>query len=344
MLVEQFRLFLQASTNGRRKTKSGYRYSKGTLTQYQIVLDQLKQYEVEKEKPIRICLLNRSSLQVIRQEKIYWDRFFFHFNVFLFQQTKCSDNYAASVFKIIKTFWNYLLIDKGLPIGQFHKKFCVPQRAYEPIVISPSQLSFLIGDQDFEQSLSMAMNKVKDILVVGCTVGLRYSDLMQLKKANLVESLEGHYLVLNTQKTRTALRLPVPDYVLKILSKKAYKKGPYLLPQLSCTNLNKYLKLLIEKAGWVQRLPKNRYYKGKAVELKNKHGETYRFCDHMTAHTMRRTAITTLLMLGVPENMVRRISGHADGSKEFYRYIQVVQEYLDVKVRNAYSELENLSK
>jgi integrase len=344
LLVEQFEHFLQASTNGRRKTKSGYRYSKGTLTQYRIVLDQLKQFEILKGKPLRICLLNRSSLQVFRQEKIYWERFFFHFSHFLFQQTGCSDNYAAGIFKVIKTFWNYILIDKGLPIGQFHKKFTVPQRAYEPIVISPSQLSFLIKDEVFEESLSEAMKKVKDILVVGCTVGLRYSDLMQLKKANLVESPEGHYLVLNTQKTRTALRLPVPDYVLRILSKKIYKKGPNLLPKLSCTNLNKYLKLLIEKAGWVQQLPKKRYYRGKAIELWNKHGETYRFCDHITAHTMRRTAITTLLMLGVPETMVRRISGHAAGSKEFYRYVQVVQEYLDEKVRNAYSELEGLSK
>jgi integrase len=335
---------LKASTNGRRKTKAGYRLAKGTLIQYRIVLKQLEQFEELKRQPLRIYILNRSSLQVIKQEKVYWERFFFHFSSFLFQRTGCSDNYAASVFKVIKTFWNYLLIDKGLPIGQFHKKFNIPQRVYEPIVLSPSQLSFLISDKGFEESLSNVLKRVKDILVIGCTVGLRYSDLMQLKKVNLVDSPEGHYLVLHTQKTRTALRLPVPGYVLQILSKHAYRQGPYLLPRLSCTNLNIQLKLLIEKAGWVYRLPKNRYYRGKAIEIKNRHGETYRFCDHITAHAMRRTAITTLLMLGVPENMVRRISGHAAGSKEFHRYVQIVQEYLDVKVRGAYDELETLSK
>jgi integrase len=314
------------------------------LIQYQIVLTQLEHFEGRQGQKLRLSILNRSSLQVIKQEKAYWERFFFHFSNFLFQQTGCGDNYAASVFKIIKTFWNYMLIDKGLPIGHFHKKFRIPQHTYEPVVLSPTQLSFLINNRAFEESLPRWLQRTKDILVVGCTIGLRYSDLMQLKKTNLVETPEGHYLVLHTQKTRTALRLPIPDYVLQILCKHKYKTGKYLIPRLTSTNLNVQLKVLIERAGWVNILPKNRFYKGKLIELKNGDGETYRFCDHITAHTMRRTAITTLLMLGVPEDMVRRISGHAAGSKEFYRYVQIVQEYLDVKVKGAYKELESLAK
>ena len=54
---------------------------------------------------------------------------------------------------------------------------------------------------------------------------------------------------------------------------------------------------------------------------------------------MRRTAITTLLMLGVPENLVRRVSGHAPGSKEFYKYVSIAQEYLNEEVKNAYKKL-----
>ena len=56
---------------------------------------------------------------------------------------------------------------------------------------------------------------------------------------------------------------------------------------------------------------------------------------------MRRTAITTLLLLGVDEISVRRISGHAAGSKEFYRYVVVVQEYMNAKVKEAHIKLLN---
>jgi intergrase/recombinase len=54
---------------------------------------------------------------------------------------------------------------------------------------------------------------------------------------------------------------------------------------------------------------------------------------------MRRTAITTLLIMGVPETIVRRVSGHAPGSKEFHKYVGLAQDYLNKEVKNAYQKL-----
>jgi len=104
------------------------------------------------------------------------------------------------------------------------------------------------------------------------------------------------------------------------------------------------IKQLIFLAGWHNPLPKIRYRQGKAFELKNEKGQTYCFHEHITAHTMRRTAITTLLMLGVEENAVRRISGHALGSKEFYKYVGLVQAYLNSSVRSAHAKLMGIKK
>ena len=47
---------------------------------------------------------------------------------------------------------------------------------------------------------------------------------------------------------------------------------------------------------------------------------------------MRRTAITTYLALGMPEQLVRRISGHSQGSKEFFRYVRYSDEILDQEI------------
>lgn len=41
--------------------------------------------------------------------------------------------------------------------------------------------------------------------------------------------------------------------------------------------------------------------------------------DHISSHTMRRTAITTMLRLGMPEQLARKISGHAAHNKKFFR-------------------------
>ena len=54
---------------------------------------------------------------------------------------------------------------------------------------------------------------------------------------------------------------------------------------------------------------------------------------------MRRTAITTMILLGMPESLVRKISGHAPGSKEFYRYVKYTQNYLDEHTDKVFEKL-----
>ena len=78
---------------------------------------------------------------------------------------------------------------------------------------------------------------------------------------------------------------------------------------------------------------------GKPVELKNEKGASLKYYEQVTTHTMRRTAITTLLIMGVPEPVVRRISGHSAHSKEFYRYVVIAQDYLNQHVLQAYDKL-----
>jgi integrase len=208
-----------------------------------------------------------------------------------------------------------------------------------PVVLIPEQLNFLITNKDFESSLNKYLKRAKDIFVFGCTVGLRYSDLMNLKKTNIIFSEGGASLVLFSKKTGTELKIPLPDYLLSIIHKYRRKAGKYILPRLSSTNLNLQIKKLIKTAGWIHTLPKNISCRGKIRELKTNAGGTWPFYQHITAHTMRRTAITTLLIMGVPETMVRKISGHAPGSKEFYKYVGLAQEYLNQEVKNAYKKL-----
>lgn len=342
LLLPEFRKFISASASGRRLMPTGKKVRAGTLTQYRIVLKLLEDFEQTLNEPLRLQMVNRASLLMLRKEMNYWSRFFKNFSRFLYTNQDCYDQYAGSVFKIIKTFFNYLLIEKGLPIGEFHKKFRIPSETINPVILSPEQLKFLITDHEFETTLAPALKRVKDIFVVGCTVALRYQDLMRLQRSNLQDVNTGVSIVLHTQKTGAEVKIPLPDYVQAILKKYGKRTGRYLLPRLSGTNLNLGIKRLMEKAGWTYPLPKFRQRRGEPVEIKNPQGGTYRFSDHITAHTMRRTAITTLLLLGVEENAVRKISGHAPGSKEFYKYVVVVQHYLDTMVKSAHYKLLNL--
>lgn len=56
---------------------------------------------------------------------------------------------------------------------------------------------------------------------------------------------------------------------------------------------------------------------------------------------MRRTAITTLLILGMPKHLVRKISGHSHVSTSFNRYVHYAYAYMDKEIDKVHSMLES---
>lgn len=339
LLLPEFQKFIVSSSTGRRMMPSGRKVRTGTIVQYQYAYYLLEEFAQTQAEPLRILLLHRSSLRLLQKEKNYWNRFYKKFSLFLYFQKKYYDRYVSHVFKIIKTFFNYLTVEKSFPIGEFHRRFRIHVESFTPVILSPTQLRYLIIDKPFEESLPLYLQRIKDIFVFGCTVALRYQDLMQLKKDNIQYNPESVSVVLHTQKTGAEIKVPLPGYAIDIVNKYSKKAGRFVLPRIAGPNLNLHIKTLMKKAGWDYVIPKVRHKQNEPVEIKTKAGKSFRFYDHITAHTMRRTAITTLLLMGVEETFVRRISGHAPGSKEFYRYVVVVQDYLNVKVKEAHIRL-----
>lgn len=336
---KEFDKFIKLSISGRRLTVSGKRICKGTISQYNCVKKLIKEFELTSNQSIRIAIVNRASLRDLQRERKYWEKFYQDFSAFLYREKKCYDNYVLGVFRVIKTFFQFLSKEKAIPIGEFHKRFRVPTEYFTPAILMPKQLQFLILDQEFESRLSSSLKRTKDIFVFGCTVGLRYHDLMNLKKANLQVYQNEYNIILVTQKTGAEIRVNLPNYAAKIIEKYRKKSSKYLLPRLSCTNFNLQIKSLIRNAGWDYYLPKIRHRYGKAMEIKTSNGDSWKFYQHITAHTMRRTAISTLLMMGLNENIVRRISGHAPGSKEFHKYVVLSDDYLNQNLKLAYQKL-----
>ena len=342
ILVKEYQKFITASVSGRRLTSSGKKITEGRIFNYVYTKKLLEEYEVSYHQILRVVIINKASLITLQKEKNYWMKFYRQFSNFLYKEKGFHDIYVLNTYKNIKVFFNYLNIEKAMPVGQFHKLFKTPNIQFAPVVFSPEQLNFLITNKTFSEMLSPNLRKVKDICIIGCTFGLRISDLMRLKKTNMVCSKNETYIKILTQKTSTEVKIPIPEYVLEILNKYKNESSRFLLPQLNSANINISLKVLAEKAGWTYNLPKYMSRQGKIAEVMNKKGKCYRFCDHITAHTMRRTAITTLLILGVPELVVRRLSGHAPGSKEFYRYISIANDYSNQKIKEAQNKLLNL--
>jgi len=328
---------LQTKSSKRRKS-NGEIIAQSSIQSYDALLSLIIRYETHIDNSLIIYDFRKANKREVERVKKYWIKFYRSFTDFLYDELNHFDNNVGHMTKLIRTFFNWLNIEKGIDTGSFYKQFHVPKDEIPILVLEPEQLNFLIYDKEFENKLHYRLRQTKHIFVFGCTVALRFSDILTLKRSNLEVYNGKYYLSKLSQKTQTRTRVMLPDYAIEILNK--YKKnGRYLLPVPSKEVFNKRLKQLLEAAGWTHIVPKIRMRRGKPVEILNNKGKSHRFCDLITSHCMRRTAITTLLRFGLEESLVRKISGHAPGSKEFYRYVELTQSYMDEEMEKVHLKI-----
>ncbi len=336
-MLPLFARFIASSKTGRRLKSNGTRIRFGTVKQYRIVHDELKKFSEQKNFPLRMRKWNKLTTREKTAERNYWKRFYRLYTDYLFS-IGCFDNYTGTHIKIIRTFFYYVKTELGIDAGDYRSFFYVRNENIPIIVLSNEQLQMLIHDTAFENSLPDFLKRTKDIFVFGCTTALRFSDLMRLTKRNLDQSATAVHIGVRSLKTNTDTRIKLPDYAVAIIEK--YAAAKTLLPAISNARLNRNVKLLCERAGWTYEVGKTRERRGVQKKI-TRNGKCFRFCDLITTHTMRRTAITTLLNLGMTEVMVRKISGHQANSKEFYKYVNFSQPYIDNELDRVYKQLNS---
>lgn len=335
--------FIKDSETGRRLQPNGKKISTGTIKNYGHTRLLLQKFCIAKSFDLRIANSRRLTQRQMQSEKNYWLKFYKKFTDYLYADCGHFDNYVGANVKNIRTFFGYLQKQLHLNTGEFYKQFYVRKEEVDIVTLLPEELNYFIYDEDFEANLTNRFKKVKDVFVFGCTVALRFSDLMALKKSNIRVNSNKWYLKIRSKKTSTETQVCLPDYAVEILKRHSKIKGGYLLPRFNIVNLNLYVKELNEKAGFTHDVRKSRNRRGQQKELIKQNGQSkqsFRFCDLVTTHTMRRTAITTMLCLGMPEYAVRKISGHSPMSKEFFRYVSLAQSYQDKETAIVFTKLK----
>ena len=341
-LLPYFEKFILDSKKGRRLQPNGKSFAKGTLVNYEMTRKLLEEFSQKKLFELRITPIRYLNKRQRFTERNYWKKFYRQFTAFLYSEKGYFDNSTGSIIKNIKLFFNYLNKELLLEIGEFHKSFYVRKEEIPIIALLPEELNYLIYDVSFEASLTKRLKEAKDFFVFGCTVGLRFSDLIKLDRTNIRIINDNWWLVVRAKKTGTDILTKLPDYAKNIIAK--YEaRGKKLLPLFNNSNCSTYLKKLMYAAGFTHEVTKFREKRGKQIQLsKMNNGEKnpFRFCDLVSPHTMRRTSISTMLSLGVPEQIVRKMVGHTPSSKEFYRYVTFSQAYQDNAMTSMFERLK----
>lgn len=346
-LLPLFHKFIKESENGKRVKKNGRKLKPDTIDNYRYVYANLIEFSTKNSFSFRLRLYDRLNTREREIEHYYWKKFYKNFTDFLYNKKNCHDNYVGSNIKTIRVFFNYIKNEKLISTGDFFKDFYVIREEIPIITLSFEQLQFLIFDTQFRASLSKSLELSMDIFIIGCTVALRISDIFNLHFFDIEKTGDVYYLNSRSLKTEVFTRIRLPEYAVDIINKyldkhnrKKLRLKKKLLPTLSLNQFNNNIKIIAEKAGWTSPVGKTRNKRGQTNEKFTPGNKvSYRFCDLISSHAMRRTAITTMLVSGMPEHLVRKVSGHSNNSIAFYRYVNYSQAFLDNEIIKVHQRL-----
>jgi len=340
-LLPLFQKFITSTKNGKRLNKNGNRIKKQTIANYSNCFRLLNEFKLETNTDLVLYEVKGNNKRQHKTLSNYWNNFYIQFTDYLYKHRNCHDNYTGQNIKIIRTFFGWLNNAYGILTGSHHKNFYVAKEDVAIQTLSIEQLQFFVFDKSFESRLSKPLQQSKDVFVFGCMVGVRFSDLCNLTMHNIETRDGNYYFKIRSQKTETDTLVKLPLQAVEIIGK--YKKNKNkLLPTVSMVRFNKNIKKIAELAGWITPVIKSRNKRGIHKTRKSSSKKILRFCDTVTSHMMRRTCITTMLTSGMPEYIVRKISGHTSDSKSFFRYVNLAQSLMDKEIEKMHSHFEHL--
>jgi integrase len=220
-----------------------------------------------------------------------------------------STNTIGGLIKNVKVFMNEAF-DRKLTLNvEFkNRKFRTPDEEVESIYLTQDEVR-KIYNLDIRQN--RRLERVRDIFIIGCFSGLRFSDLAKLK----VEHFNSDKLKIQTEKTGEVVIIPLHPFIKEIL-KKYGDRPPEII---SNQKMNKYLKELGEAAGLDENVLIHCTKGGEKVS------ERYKKFELITVHTARRSFATNAYLNNVPTISIMKITGHRT-EKAFLKYIKISQE------------------
>ena len=166
----------------------------------------------------------------------------------------------------------------------------------------------------FELDLNMnpRLEKIRDLFLVGCWTGLRFSDFTGIKK----ENIDGEFIEVETQKTGEVVVIPIHRQVEAIMKRYKGKTLNSLPKPISNQKMNEYLKELGQLAGFNETVSES-ITKGGIKQTVN-----HPKWELITTHTARRSFATNQYLAGFPSTSIMKITGHRTESS-FMKYIKV---------------------
>jgi len=230
-----------------------------------------------------------------------------------------SPNFIHKVVAVLKVVMSEAL-DRKLHTNTDFKsrKFTVKTFTPEHIYLNEQEIAAIAA---VPLPAGGRLDKARDLFLIGCYTGLRFSDYSMLKPENITVFDGVEMLNVQTRKTRTRISIPIMREARALLD----KSGGKVPAPMTNQKLNQALKEVCRRAGIVEPVRIVSVKGGQRVEaVSNK-------CDLVSSHTARRSWSTNEYLRAIKEGRAwRPIMDILGMNKEttFFRYVKVSKEQI----------------
>ena len=275
-------------TSGKNK---GKRRSEGSIKQITAVYNNFVQYFQIKNIPLKLESFN----------KHFYDKYTYFME---YERENYKDGNGNKLVNMnvatrgnqiakIKAFFKWIEKNKNYKFDFDLSDLIITKNDKNVVYLSENEIKLLIDYRGSER-----LERVRDLFVLHCRVGLRYSDLSRLG----TEHVRGTNIELKTQKAGTSAFVPLVADAAKIIQKYS-ESGSLELPKISEQKYNDYLKELGKLAGVNQLVEEVREIKGNKVYSKI---PKYKL---LSSHKAVSTFITLSAQRGIPVKTIAQIVG-----------------------------------
>ncbi|MFZ6664868.1 phage integrase SAM-like domain-containing protein [Peijinzhouia sedimentorum] len=303
--MELFARFIKESETGERLKDTGERFTQLTIKKYRTTETRLKEFG-------RKYFLDFDTID---------QNFYKKFLQFL-NKHNYKPNTIGKYIQVVKTFMKYAT-ENG-----YNSNMSFQKSTFK--VFSITGFSIYLNEEEIAElwSLDLSTDKrlepIRDLFIVGCYTGLRYSDFSRLNEKHI----EDGFFRIKTLKTAQPVIIPVHPIVEEIMT-----RNEGLPKAISNQKTNQYLKEVTAMVPSLQQI-----IEVDQVEGGQKINRKIPKWQLVTTHTARRSFATNIYKQGLMTSFdIMQITGHKT-EQAFLKYIKVTPEEAAKRLQNVWRD------
>jgi integrase len=232
-------------------------------------------------------------------------KFYQEFKNYMVTEKKYSVNTLGRAMKFLKTILNDATTNKYNNNLEFREVLKGVTEESDNVYLNKDELEEIYK---LDLKDNPKLDRVRDVFLIGCWTGLRFSDFTTLKK----DDVHGDRIRVKTQKTGSKVTIPLHPTVKLILEKYQYE----IPPAISNQKFNDYIKEIAALAKLNEPFTRHITKGGKDAPITM---PKWKACS---SHTCRRSFATNAYKQKINPVYIMSITGHKTEA-EFMKYLKI---------------------